>query len=50
MTALASAAVTGGSAAAGKLTGKTNNAVSATDVSPSVTVRTLRRTDVVRLG
>jgi hypothetical protein len=42
--------VSGGSAAAGKLAGKTNNAVNATDVSPSVTVRTLRRIDAALLA
>ena len=42
--------MSGGSAAAGKLAGKTNNAVNATDVSPSVMVRTRRRIDVARLA
>jgi hypothetical protein len=42
--------VSGGSAAAGTLAGKTNNALNATDVSPSVMVRTLRRIDVGRLA
>ena len=46
--ALASATVRGGSAAAGKLAGKTNNAVNAAEVSPSAVIRALRRIDVAR--
>jgi hypothetical protein len=42
--------VSGGAAAAGTLAGKANNALNATDVSPSVMVRTLRRIDMERLA